>query len=154
MPEVKTNKPPRYQSFGLMLYPDCDAHCRLLEFFQRRTNMFKPVWILHDCDTYDETEREEYMQEHDGQEPAWCVGDRKKPHWHVMITKTEQATVSAVQKFLGLSHVEGISSKESYLAYMIHDTPASWHKHQYQVTDLMGDKRQIKKLLTQNDSFV
>ncbi len=154
MPEVKTNKPPRFYSFGLVLYPDCDAHCRLIEYFQRRSNMFKPVWILHDQDTYDVAEREQYMQEHEGEEPSWSVGDRKKPHWHVLITKPEISTVSAVEKFLGVSHVEGISSKVSYLSYMIHDTPASWHKHPYQISDLMGDKRQIKYLLTQNADFV
>lgn len=154
MPEVKTNKPPRYYSFGLVLYPDCDAHCRLIEYFVRRFNIFKPVWILHDCDTYDDADREKYIREHDGQEPAWNVGECKKPHWHVLITRPSAITVNGCADFLGLSHVEGINDKYGYLQYMLHDTPSSWNKHQYQVDDLMGDKRQIKKLLGQNADFV
>lgn len=151
---VKTNKPPRYHSFGLVLYPDCEPHVRLLDYFQRRPNMFKPVWILHDKDVYLDEDMEQYKQEHNGDIPNWSVGDRKKPHWHVMITEPQATICKSVEKFLGLNHVEGINNTAHYLSYMLHDTPESWHKHQYQVSELMGDMKQIKKVMTQNPHFV
>lgn len=154
MPEVKTNKPPRFYTFAMILYPDCEAHCRLIEYFPKFPKIFKPVWILHDRDTYDDADREEYIQENDGKEPSWSVGDLKKPHWHVMITKPEQATISAVSKFLGVKKVEGVSSASSYLLYMLHQTPDSWNKHPYEVSDLVGDKKQIEKVMSQNANFV
>lgn len=139
------SKEPRFNSFAVILYPESEQHQRILTMFERRPSLYRVVYILHDRDVWAEgDELPEGVQ----------VGDRKKPHWHVLVSVTEGRTASAFSKFLGGIYVEGLHSRESYLSYMLHDTPASWHKVSYDVSELHGDARLIKRLSKQNAYFV
>lgn len=134
----------KYISFALILYPENEQHQRILSMFERREPLYKAVYILHDRDIW--TDGDDLPE-------GVNVGDRKKPHWHVAITRTQQTTPEAFGKFLGV-HVEGLHDRASYQQYMLHDTPASWHKVQYKPEELHGYQPEIKKMISKNGNFV
>lgn len=152
-PVPPSGKIPKGNLFGLVLYPDCDHHCKLLAMFERSPMMYKAVYILHDRDVWTQKEFDLYCEEH-GDSPNWSVGDHKKAHWHVMVNYGTNTSASAFAKFCKLDHVELISNKLSYLSYMIHDTPDSWDKFQYDRSDLKGYEKTIRLLLDKNLHFV
>lgn len=145
---------PRSRTFCMILYPDCDLHCKLLGMFERRPSLYRPVYILHDRDFWTQSEYDHYLKEHEGDTPNWSVGDHKKCHYHVMVTLHSASTSSGFAKFCHLDHVEIVGNIQCYLAYMIHDTPDSWDKFQYSVDDLKGDSKTIRLLDKRNAYFV
>ena len=139
------SKDPRFTNFAVILYPESEQHRRLLTFFERRSSLYRPVYILHDLDVWVEgDELPEGVQ----------VGERKKPHWHVLISYPTQTVPSAVSKFLGGIYVEGVSNSFHYIQYMVHDTPESWCKTQYDVSSLQGDLKKIKTVFGKHAYFV
>lgn len=142
---ANNNRPKTYVNFALVLYPESEHHQRILFYLERRSETFRPVYILHDRDVW--VEGDELPE-------GAKIGDRKKPHWHVSISYPCQTTASAVSKFLGGVYVEGLNNPASYLFYMIHDTPESWHKERYDASELHGDMAKIKKVFGKNAYFV
>ena len=135
----------RYISFAMILYPENEQHQRILAMFERREMLYKPVYILHYRDVWTDV---------DELPDGVNVGDRKKPHWHVAVTRTQQTTAEAFSKFLGGIYVEGLHDKPSYIQYMLHDTPSSWHKVPYDVSELHGYALDIKRFISKNANFV
>lgn len=135
----------KYISFALILYPENEQHQRILSMFERREPLYKAVYILHDRDIW--TDGDDLPE-------GVNIGDRKKPHWHVAITRTQQTTPEAFSKFLGGIHVEGLHDRASYQQYMLHDTPSSWHKVQYSPDEMHGYRPEIKKMISKNGYFV
>lgn len=157
--QEKQNKPPRFQYFCMMLYPDCEHHLGLLRMFERRPQLYHPVYILHDKDVYMQDDYDKWKNdpkhpEHLEQEPNWKLGEPKKPHYHVMIKWRLQRDASSMASFLGLDYVEGVTDWCSMLSYFIHDTHDSWHKFQYPLEAVHGDSKIIAYLSTQNPHFV
>lgn len=120
----------KYVNFGVILYPENPDHVNMLDYLEKHDWLFDVVYILHDKDD-------------------------KKPHWHVMIHAKSQYTVSSFVKFfkVWIDYAEPITSCQSYVAYMLHDTPDSMSKHLYSVSDLHGNEKLIRKF-TQNGNFV
>lgn len=141
---ANNNRPKTYVNFALVLYPESEQHQRILSYLERRSETFRPVYILHDRDVW--VEGDELPE-------GVKIGDRKKPHWHVSISYPCQTTASAVSKFLGGVYTEGLNNPVSYLFYMLHDTPESWHKVRYEPSELHGDKMKIKKAFGKNAYF-
>ena len=144
----KTTNPPKQEKYRVMaciLYPENEQHQRILGMFERREQLYHPVYILHDRDVW--VEGDELPE-------GVKIGDRKKPHWHVVVTHSCSMSTSAFSKFLGGVYVEGVNNKHSYMQYMLHDTPESWHKVQYDVSELHGWQPDIRKLTGKNAYFV
>ena len=60
----------------------------------------------HCKDNYSELDLKRYMENHDGEVPSWSVGDRKKPHWHIIYQcpypKSPKASLSYIQNMCPL----------------------------------------------------
>lgn len=134
----------RYCNFAVILYPEDEAHQRILSFLLRFDRIHHAVGILHDADVW-----------HDGEElpEGVKVGDRKKPHYHVLLHYQNNRSAESVAKLLGVNYVEPISDYDSYLLYMIHATPACVGKHEYPVSALFGNQKLISRVLSQNSTF-
>lgn len=156
-PPVNSDNKPR-RNYAVELYPDRIEHMDMLMYLEAHTYQFQIVYILHDKDVWDEEgiaklskrkEKGEYTREL----PA--VGDPKESHYHVAIHCKNPFTPTAFLKFfhVWINYSEPLSSIDSYILYMLHDTPSSMHKHQYSAEELKGDKKLIRSAV-QNAHFV
>lgn len=63
----------------------------------------KWAYVLHDQDIHTQQECDRYIKDHNGEQPEWKVGDKKPPHWHVVIQFKNQSDTSTVAKWLGIT---------------------------------------------------
>lgn len=137
------SQPTRNTNFGVVLYPDCLEHRDMLKFLEGHSYQFQIVYILHDKDVYYE-DTEDHKK-----------GELKKSHYHVLVhCKNAKSLKSFLDYFaVWIDYAEVISDCDSYVHYMLHDTPNSLHKFQYDVSLLQGDKNLIRKFV-QKTHFV
>lgn len=86
-----------------------------------------------------------------------------KTHRHVMFKTSTAYTVNGIVRLMGglVEHVEPVESRDGYLQYMCHRTPACWvefkkgdtSKREYPITDMKGSTRWIQTI-EQNAHFV
>lgn len=138
------SNPKRYCNFAVILYPEDEAHQRILSFLLRFDRIHHAVGILHDMDTWSEG---------DELPDGVNVGDRKKPHYHVLLHYQNARSAESVAKLLGVNYVEPISDYDSYLLYMLHATPACAGKHEYAVSALFGNQKLISRVMSQSVTF-
>lgn len=138
------NPKKRFCNFAVILYPEDEAHQRVLSFLLRFDRIHHAVGILHDMDVWQEGEE---LPE------GVSVGNLKKLHYHVLLHYQNARSSESVAKLLGVNYVEPINDYDSYLLYMIHATPACAGKYEYPVTALFGNQKIITRVLSQNVSF-
>lgn len=63
----------------------------------------KWAYVLHNQDIHTQQECDRYIKDHNGEQPEWKVGDKKPPHWHVVIQFKNQSDTSTVAKWLGIT---------------------------------------------------
>lgn len=139
-----TNPKQRHCNFAVILYPEDEAHQRILNFLLRFDRIHHAVGILHDSDVWQEGE-----ELPDGV----SVGNWKKLHYHVLLHYHNNRSADSVAKLLGVNYVEPISDYDSYLLYMLHASPSCVGKHEYPVSALFGNQKLISRVLTQNATF-
>ncbi len=139
-----SNPKPRFCNFAVILYPEDEVHQHILSFLLRFDRIHHAVCILHDMDTWS-----------DGDElpEGVKVGDRKKPHYHLLLHYRNARSAESVSKLLGVNYVEPISDYDSYLLYMLHATPACAGKHEYPSTALFGCQNLINRVMTRSSTF-
>lgn len=144
----------RSQYFTMMLYPDCEEHCRILEYIKAHEHITKYVYILHDKDVWHEDDEEDEKEDDVELNPRGEIGSPKKPHWHVLIKTKMRSVPKSVAKFYGLKCVLKCNNPVNYLLYMLHDTLQSKQKAQYSYEELKGTD-ELKRLIAQkNANFV
>lgn len=138
--------------FSVVLYPDSLEHMDMLRYLQQHSSQFQIVYILHDKDIFFQDDIDLLVQKKEkgkytGDIPN--VGDPKKPHYHLYIYSKNSYTLSAFLKFFAvwIDYAEVVTSSPSYIMYMLHDTPDSLHKHQYDASLLQGDPNLIRKYI-------
>lgn len=124
----------RGRNFALVLYPDEDPnHKKFLDYVLNRPR-FQVCFIFHDPETED-----------------------RKRHCHCLVSTKTQYVCSAFVRFFDpwIKHVVLVDDRDSYIAYMLHDTPHSIAegKKSYSVEDLQGDER-LWRNFRQNRNFV
>lgn len=139
-----SNPKQRFCNFAAIFYPEDEAHQRILNFLLRFDRIHHAVGILHDNDVW---------QEGDELPEGASVGERKKPHYHVLLHYQNNRSAESVAKLLGVNYVEPISDYDAYLLYMLHATPACFGKHEYPSSALFGNQKLISRALSQNSSF-
>ena len=137
----KLNTKTKYRAFAVILYDDCIEHMQLKIYIESR-KYYQYVMIKHDRDYWTETDE-------DVQNGTHYAGEPKKPHYHLLWrTKTPQTLQSQINYFgTFVKMIVGINSVESYVRYMIHDTPASLNKAKYDYTELIGSTSLINLAL-------
>lgn len=130
----KTNRSARSRTFAVVLYPDEDErHKKFLSYVTHQPR-FSVCYIFHDSD--DET---------------------SKRHCHCLISVRNQMKLSQFIKFFDcwISYAIQVQDRDSYLSYMLHDTPHSIEagKRPYSINDFQGDEK-LWRNLRQNSNFV
>lgn len=60
-------------------------------------------YILHDQDIHTQQECDRYIKDHNGEQPSWKVGDKKPPHWHIVVQFRNQSDTGTIGKWFGIS---------------------------------------------------
>lgn len=142
------------QYFTLMLYPDCEEHCRILEYIKAHEHITKYVYILHDKDVWLEDDEDDENEDDVELNPRGEIGSLKKPHWHVLIKTKIRSVPKSVAKFYGLKCVLKCNNPVNYMLYMLHDTLQSKQKAQYTYEELQGTDELKRLIAHKNANFV
>lgn len=157
-------------NFCFVLYPDSVSYSYLDILKNIRTlylghSISAYAYILHDHDVIVDTDVAE------GRYPAELLGQPRKPHYHLLINFKSQKSYRAVLKLLGLygsyqddngylhviypfeSYTAIVHNFRNYLRYMLHRTPDSASKYQYDVDKMISsDPNLVNRIVT--DSVV
>lgn len=121
--------------FGLVLYPDEDLNHQKFLLYVSTRPQFSCAYIVH-SEADDEV---------------------SKSHVHCLVRCKEKFTVRAFCKYFDpwIKFALVIHNPNSYLAYMLHDTPKSIDdgKTPHSITEFQGDQR-LWKDLAENRNFV
>lgn len=109
----------RSRTFALELYPEDESHIITLNYIK---NNFEYAYILHDKDIHEE-DTEEHKK-----------GEKKKPHYHVIIAFKNARTVDSIKKELNLNYIMTCNFY-AYTRYLIH--LGSPQKYQYSSNDII-----------------
>lgn len=104
-------------------------------------------YCLHDKDVYSEEDLYKYQQNNNGKSPEWHVGDTKKPHFHIVVTKSSNAQLGFIAKQLEIpsNFVQRCKDTKGAIQYLIHlNNP---EKYQYQREELITNDDNINKIL-------
>lgn len=131
----------KYRAFAVILYDDCIEHMEMLNYIKDR-EYYQYVFIKHDRDYWTETDDEVINGKHSS-------GEHKKTHYHLLYKVSTPQTVKSQLNYFGtfVNIIVGVNSVDSYIRYMIHDTPASLKKAQYSFIDLQGSYSMINKAM-------
>lgn len=126
----------RSRSFCAVLYPEDETHTAAIE--KLKSGGYNFAAILHDEDIYEDGEHK---------------GEKKKPHWHVVIKHPNAVWDTSLAKDLGIApnYLEKCKNLDSALLYLVHygyeDT-----KFQYEVEKVFGPLAlRLVTLLQAND---
>lgn len=138
------------RAFQCILYPDSEEYdCNLL--LNRLDSFWDKAWfVLHDSDSYTESEVEEWKLKNPNQLCPFVQGELKKAHYHVIGYRESPLILGlAAQKFgVSSNHVQKVKNVKSAVRYLIHkDNP---DKHQYDVDKIhlvKVDEKELSKYL-------
>lgn len=125
----------RDRKFCMVLYPEDPTHAAAIE--KLKSGGYNYAAILHNEDIYEDGEKK---------------GEKKKPHWHVVLKFPNAVWTSALAKDLGITqnYLELCKTLDGALLYLVHygyeDT-----KYQYNVEDVFGPL-QLKLISLLNDT--
>lgn len=130
----RTKAKARGRCFAVILYPDEDERHRKFLAYVSNQPRFQVCFIFHDPEE-----------------------ETKKRHCHCLVVLKNAMLLDSFIKFFDcwISYAELINDRESYIAYMLHDTPHSIAagKKPYSLSDLQGDER-LWRNFRQNKNFV
>lgn len=131
----------KYRAFAVILYDDCIEHMQMKKYITDR-EYYQYVMIKHDRDYW--TEEDEEVKN-----GKYSAGDKKKSHYHLVYkVNTPQTIKSQINYFKPfVKMIIGVNSLDSYIRYMIHDTPESLNKAKYSYNELEGSYSMINKAL-------
>lgn len=131
----------KYRAFAVILYEDCIEHMQMKEYITDR-DYYQYALIKHDKDFW--TEEDEEVK--NGKNTA---GEKKKTHYHLVYKVNTPQTIKSQLNYFRpfIKMIVGVNSLDSYIRYMIHDTPESLNKAQYSILDLEGSYSMINKAL-------
>lgn len=133
--------------FETIIYEDSTEYdCQLI---LNRLSSFWETWyyVRHDNDVYTEEDLDEYIEEHDGQEPEWKVGQKKKNHYHVYgVQKSAIQLGRAATKFgVPSNMVRPIKNLKGAVRYLIHKDHSQ--KYQYMPEEVITNNESWQKYL-------
>lgn len=136
----------KYRAFAVILYEDCAEHMEMIKYIKTR-NYFEYAIIKHDRDYWTPDDEEVIKGEH-------IAGEPKKIHYHLMWRVKTPHTLKSQYNYFGVwvKKIVAVNSQDSYIRYMIHDTPSSLHKAQYDFYEVEGTARLINSALS-NESI-
>lgn len=125
----------RDRKFCAVLYPEDPTHAACIE--KLKTGGYNFAAILHDEDVYEDGDHK---------------GEKKKPHWHVVIKFPNAVWNEALAKELGITsnYLEKAKSLDSALLYLVHF--GYEEKYQYDLQQVFGSlQTRLASLLNDTD---
>lgn len=125
----------RDRKFCAVLYPEDETHAACME--KLKSGGYNFAAILHDEDVYEDGEHQ---------------GEKKKPHWHIVIKFTNAVWNEALAKELGITsnYLEKAKSLDGALLYLVHY--GYEEKYQYDLDKVFGTlKTRLASLLADTD---
>lgn len=122
----------RSRNYTIVLYPEDETHVQALETIKKQ---FCYAYILHNRDIYEKDKIHE-----DTGEIEYKKGERKKEHWHVLITFLNARSDNTIREIIGIEnlHIEK-SSFYQMARYLIHkDNP---NKYQYKKEEIITNMK-------------
>ncbi|MDD6429210.1 MAG: hypothetical protein PUF90_07030 [Lachnospiraceae bacterium] len=102
--------------------------------------------VKHDKDPYTQQQYDKYVQQNDGAEPPWKIGELKTPHWHVYIELSTPVALDHVSKWFGVPTqcVEVKRGRDAFIEccqYGTHETAKqqAMGKHMYDDTEVTAN---------------
>lgn len=115
----------KFRTFACELYPEDEEHMKILDYIKQ---YFEYAYILHDKDIWEEDKVDD-----DGV-TLHKVGDKKKEHYHVILSFKNPRSVDKLRQELGLNHLETCNFY-FYARYLTHkDYP---RKFQYDEKEII-----------------
>lgn len=100
-------------------------------------NQYRCIWILHD---HDLTEEEHARTMPDGSEVTLKVGDKKYPHYHMIIKIPSKLSAKTFSKRFGnYVNFQICGDSKEYAHYLTHETFSARDKYKYDRGDVCGD---------------
>ncbi len=131
----------RDRKWALVLYPEDETHVAAVAFIKAN---YSYVLIFHDQDVWTEDDEKS--------NPEHKAGEKKKPHWHIILKFPEARYQNAIAKELGIAsnYLQKISIFKSACLYLVHH---GWSdKFQYSPELLEGPLRDaVLKFLANED---
>lgn len=95
----------RVRAFVAVLYPDDSTHVSAID--KLKSNGYNFAAILHDEDVYEDGEKK---------------GEKKKPHWHVVMRFKNACWSTSIAKELGITpnYLEACKDVDAALLYLVH----------------------------------
>lgn len=136
------------RAWTCVIYPDsteydCETLLNRLDSFWERW-----YYILHDQDTYTDDDLDKYTVEHKGEYPDWKIGDKKKPHYHVVAYVSSPCMLGRAAKKFGVesNNVQPVSKLKDMVQYLIHlNNP---NKYQYRPEEVISNDNSLSTMLT------
>lgn len=152
MPRLKKNYSSRESQEGRCFiaefYPECDNtpgfQFNVLGRLQYWWDLY--YYVLHDKDTYSECDLDKWNASHDSP-PDWNVGDKKKPHYHLIgYCKSPLLLGRAATKFgVPSNYVQRVTNTKKAIQYLIHlNNP---EKYQYLPEEVVSNDPKLPSIL-------
>lgn len=142
--------------FQIILYPDSESY-NCDEVIDNATKYFPEyAYILHDEDIWTELDKVEYEKKHKDKEFPYKVGDKKKPHIHLLISKEERQNIQLglAARLLNIpsNYVEKVYERNGAFQYLTHVNYPE--KHQYNIEDIVTNIQDIRKKYFQDKDVI
>lgn len=133
--------------FWSVLYPDSESYDCNAIIKEITDRSIKYAYILHSEDEFTADDPFEDV-------PEEKIGQKKKPHIHVLFEFDNAIQLGLVSNMIGLSSnfIQRVKNKRGALRYLVHkDNP---EKHQYEICDIVNNYDNLQKKFFNDDDGI
>lgn len=138
------------RAFQCIIYPDSEEYQYQLLLNRLESFWDKALYILHDCDSYTESEVEEWKIKNNSEDCPFGVGELKKPHFHVIGYREAPLILGCAATKFGIpsNYVQKCKSFKAAVRYLIHkDQPDKFQYDVEKIRLIKIDERELSKLM-------
>lgn len=81
------------------------------------------------------------------------TGEIKRKHYHIMLELENPLSFNSIQKKFKGAHIETPKYKKSAYQYLIHNSPNSKEKYQYELKEIVSNNLDQVKFIIESESF-
>lgn len=125
---------PKYRDWFITINQEAECYKEALEILQNLENTKQWAFIIHDKD----------IQEN---------GTQKATHKHIMLETENPLSFNAMQKRFKGAHIEIPKYKKSAYQYLLHNSPNSKEKYQYDFKEIITKNETLLKFDLESEDF-
>ena len=135
------------RNFTCIIYPDSEEYdCQTV--LNRLSSFWdKFYYVLHDKDSYSETDVDKWIFENNSHDCPFGVGELKKPHYHIVTAQHDPILLGRAATKFGIcsNYVQICKSLKLSVQYLIHQN--NDEKFHYDPSDIITNDDNISSLL-------